>query len=166
MILLLFCGLPGTGKSRISRMFSEATGAERISSDSIRMNLLEKRTYSREEKEMVYKKMAESAGGLLSSGKNVTADATFYLEEDRSMMRKVAEETGSDFFIVRCVAPDEVVRKRMEKKRSDHSEADYKVYLKVKKQFQDIKGEHLCIDTTKSPEELIKEILEFIGWSG
>ncbi|HNT60586.1 MAG TPA: AAA family ATPase [Candidatus Bilamarchaeaceae archaeon] len=87
-MLILISGLPGTGKSRISRGLAPRLNAVHISSDSIRKKLLERRTYSEEEKALVYSEMLSQASKSLSGGKNVVADATFYKKSLRKEMRK------------------------------------------------------------------------------
>ncbi len=164
MILLVVAGLPGTGKSHFSRKLAEVTGAEIISSDSIRMKILRQRTYSDEEKRMVYGKMAEDAKKALLSGKDVIADATFYLRKNRKIMKNIAEETDSGFFVIQCTAPDEVVRKRMGEGRKYESEADFRIYLKIKKDFEPICGKHIVIDTTEDGDAILRKALDFIGW--
>lgn len=163
-MIVLFCGLPGTGKSHLSRKLAEVTDAVCISSDSIRMKVLKERTYSDEEKKMVYGKMAEEAKNALLAGKKVIADATFYLRKNRKLMKEIAEETGSKFFIIHCTAPDDVVRKRMEKGRKYESEANFKIYLKIKEDFEPICGKHLVLDTTESKDVQLRKVLDFIGW--
>lgn len=149
-MLVLVCGLPGAGKSTFAKALAEKTGAEYLSSDIIRRKMLEERTYSEQEKYRVYWNMVREAERLLSTGKNVVCDATFYKKKTRGEMRAAAERAGSEIAIVKCVLDERIVEERMEKRKLEgsESEADFSVYLKVKALFEPIEGEFIEVDTS------------------
>lgn len=156
----MICGLPGTGKSFISRELANRIDAEHLNTDKIRKHVLDKRTYSEEEKNKIYNMLAKEAEKLLKQGKNVIVDATFYLKRHREIMKKTAEQTGNNFYAIQCILPEEEIRKRMEKRKQEknYSEADFNVYLKIKNIFESLEGEHLVLDTSKSSEEILRKI--------
>ena len=162
-MLILISGLPGTGKSRISRELSSKLAAVHISSDSIRKKMLEKRTYSEEEKALIYKEMVSQVSSSLSEGKNVVADATFYRESLRREMREAANNAGTDFFIVECILPEEKVKERISSRRGGDSEAKFAEYLIVKKAFEPFTGQRITIDTSLSVEESVQTILRSVS---
>jgi len=162
-MLILISGLPGTGKSRISRELSSKLGAVHISSDSIRKKMLKKRTYSEEEKAMVYSEMVSQVSSSLSEGKNVIADATFYKESLRKQMREAAEKAGTDFFLVECILSEEAARERISSRTGGDSEAKYGEYLIVKKAFEPIREERITIDTSLPVKESVNAILRSIS---
>lgn len=162
-MLTLICGLPGVGKTLFAKELARRIGAEYLSSDSIRIKALEKRTYSEEEKGMVYGLMAEEAEMLLQQGKSVILDATFYLEKFRNLMRRAAEENNVQLNIIECVLDEAELKRRIEKrgKEKTESEADFEVYLSVKKEYEAIKAEHLVIDTALRLDQNLEKA---IGW--
>ncbi len=164
-MLIMVCGLPGTGKTTLAKAVAEKTGAVHVSSDSVRMKMLEKRTYSDEEKEKVYDAMLEEAGKQLGKGKSVVLDATFYRKELRDMARKVAEKAGSDFFIVECLTHEGLLKERIfsRKREETESEADFEVYKKVKTVFEPIEDEHLAVDTSLPLEKQVGLVLKYTG---
>ena len=162
-MLILISGLPGTGKTRISRELASRLGAVHISSDSIRKKMLEKRTYSEEEKALVYKEMVSQASNSLSQGKNVIADATFYKESLRRQMREAAENAGTDFFIVECILPEEKAKERISSRTGGDSEAKYGEYLIVKKAFEPFTEERITIDTSLPVNESVETILRSVS---
>jgi len=150
-MLVIVCGLPGTGKTTLAREVAKNIPAVHISSDAIRMMLLSKRTYSEKEKEGVYEVMFNKAEELLTAGRSVVLDATFYKKSLREKARAIAEKTKSKFFLVECTTPEGLLRERMvaRKKSESESEADFEVYKKIKKIFEPIKDKHLIVDTSQ-----------------
>lgn len=164
-MLIMVCGLPGTGKSFISKKIAEMTGAEWLSSDSIRKRILEKRTYSEQEKNSVYEAMAKEAGKLLDQGKDVIVDATFYLARYRNIIDRTAWKHGCKLYIILCTLDDLEVRKRMEKRKQEKndSEADFRIYIKIKEGYEPLKEEHLALDTALPLEEMISKITRYVS---
>ncbi|MFA5412839.1 MAG: AAA family ATPase [Candidatus Micrarchaeia archaeon] len=162
-MLILIAGLPGTGKSRISRELSSRLGAVHVSSDMIRNEMLKERTYSEEEKALIYNEMVSRVSKSLSEGKDVIADATFYKESLRKRMKEAAEKAGADFFIVECTLPEERVKERLSGRRGGGSEAKFREYLIVKSAFQPFTEERIRVDTSLPVEESIKTILRSVS---
>ncbi len=163
-MLVMICGLPGTGKTTLAKAVAEKIDAVSINSDSIRMSMLEEREYTEEEKKMIYQAMFEEAGKNLKEGKNVVLDATFYKKELRESVEEVAKEAGTGFFIVECVTHEDLLKERIfkRKKEETESEADFEVYKKVKTQFEPIEEEHLAVDTSVELEKQIELVMNYI----
>jgi predicted kinase len=164
-MLIMICGLPATGKTTLAKALSEKLGAVHVSSDTVRMSMLEEREYTKEEKRMVYRAMFEKAEKNLKEGKNVVLDATFYKKELRENAEAVAEKAKTGFFIVECVTHEELLKERIfkRKKEETESEADFEVYRKVKVQFEPIEEEHLAVDTSLSLEKQVELVEKYIG---
>ena len=164
-MLILISGLPGTGKSRISRELASKLGAVHISSDSIRKKMLEKRTYSEEEKALVYGEMVSQVSKSLSEGKTVIADATFYKESLRKEMREAANKAGTDFFLVECTLTEEKAKERISSRKMGDSEAKYREYLIVKNAFEPFGNseERITIDTSLPAEQSVQTILRSVS---
>jgi len=162
-MLIIIRGLPGTGKSTLSRKLAERLDAVHISSDNLRLKLVEKRTYSEREKMMVYEKMIENAVEFLRRNKNVILDATFYKRELLEKARKAAEELKKSCILVECILSEEKVKERIAQrdKNKDESEADFQVYKKVKSDFEEITEGHLFIDTSEQLESQVSKVLDY-----
>ncbi|HID73198.1 TPA: adenylyl-sulfate kinase [Candidatus Micrarchaeota archaeon] len=165
LMLIMVCGLPGTGKSHLSRELAKRLGAEYLNSDSIRNRTLEERTYSEEEKARIYSLMGEEASRLLKEGKDVIVDATFYLGRYRRMMKEAADGAGTRFFAILCVLGEDELRKRFEKRKGEksESEADFDVYLKVKEIFEPMELERIELDMSLPEEEMLGRVLAYVG---
>ena len=162
-MVVMVMGLPGSGKSFLAERLAEALGADHLSSDVVRQDLLKQRTYSDEERLQVYHEMDLRLRQLLSSHRNVVLDATFYSEEIRSIFRRTAEDLEVKLSIIQVTAPEHIIRERVSAKR-EYSEADYSVYLIIKNEFEEPSGRYLELDTSDlTPEEMISKSLKFIG---
>jgi len=164
-MLVLVMGLPGTGKSTVARILAKEMRAEILRTDEIRKNLIRSPKYDEKEKEMIYEEMLLTAEQLLSGGANVILDATFYKEELRNRAKKIAEKLEKKFFIIECKAGDEVIKRRMEKRRKNIkslSDADFEVYKKLKEKFEPVKENsrmHVILDTSYLNKNVIREML-------
>ena len=56
-MLIIICGLPGTGKTFIAKKLAPKINAEHLSTDRIRKELFPEPTYSEDEKNKVYVEM-------------------------------------------------------------------------------------------------------------
>ena len=159
-MLVMICGLPGTGKTTLAKAVAERINAVHISSDTVRMKMLEERTYSAEEKEKIYDTILEEAEKQLKEGKNVILDATFYKKALREKVRVIA----ADFFIVECTTHENLIKERIfaRKKEETESEADYKVYKKVKTEFEPIAERHFAVDTSLPLEKQVELVMKYI----
>jgi len=142
MIVIVF-GLPGSGKSCFSRQFAALINAEHISSDLVRKEMLNSRTYCDDEKAMVYHEMLVRAKDLLERHKNAVIDATFYRNKFRKQWMRALP--GSIFIELR--ADESVIKRRLQQKRSD-SEADYEVFSRIKAQWEPMADDHLTLQST------------------
>jgi len=161
-MLVLVCGLPGTGKSTLSRKLAKRINATLLKTDSVRRELFDKPSYNEEEKEVVYRTIFIMARYLLP-WQNVVIDGTFYRRKIRHRVYEVARRTGTEMQVVECTCPEHVIRRRMERRvyrTKAISDADYDVYLKIKRLFEPINRRHIVVDTSGSSRESIRKVLK------
>lgn len=163
-MLVMICGLPGTGKSTLAKAVAEKIDAVYLNSDSIRLGMLEEREYTEEEKKQVYEAMFEKSAEEMKEGKNVVLDATFYKKELRDDAKETADEAGTDFYVIECVTHEDLLRERIlnRGKEETESEADFEVYKKVKEQFEPVSEEHLAVDTSNEIEKQVELVLAYL----
>ncbi len=157
-MLILICGLPGTGKSTTARYIQDKINALVLRTDVIRKEIIKYPEYSEEEKKKVYGELFVMAEEALGQGKNVIIDGTFFRKSLRERIIRISKETGSELKIIECVSPEEVIMKRISNGRGDESDADFLVYEKIKDQWEPIEEDHIVLDTTGKWKEKLDEI--------
>jgi adenylylsulfate kinase-like enzyme len=124
-----FCGLPGSGKSTISKLVVKLLEEERIeavylSMDEIRKMIFPNPTYSDEERDSAYRAFVLFASMLCRNGINVILDATAH----KKKWRDLAREECRDFVEVYVKCPVEICIER-ETEREGQGLVRKKLYL-------------------------------------
>jgi predicted kinase len=98
----------------------------------------------------------------------VVLDASFIRAEERLKAKRLAEETGADFYIIECTLDESDIKKRLEGrlKRGSVSDGRWEIYQPQKKALEPVKEatpqKHAIIDTSRPLAENIGRILEKI----
>ncbi len=163
-MLIIFSGLPATGKTTLAREVAKKTGAIILRTDVIRKELFPDPKYTEEEKEQVYNEMFLRAEKFLTKGQTVILDANFYLQSLRDRARDVARKFEKKFFIVECILDEKKVLEHMDARSSGSDASDANsidVYRKIKSLWEPIRVQHIVIDT--SCEGALIDVLEKIS---
>ena len=111
----------------------------------------------------VYRKMLVLTESMVNKKKHVILDGTFYKEEIRQMFLSLALSLKVKIFFIEVTAEDWLVKKRVEKKRAG-SEADYDVYLRIKKLFEPMDSKHLMLESTQTNiENMLQKAIQSLG---
>ncbi|MCK6394704.1 AAA family ATPase [Zoogloea sp.] len=79
--------------------------------------------YTPEATRLTFAYLAEAAGHMLDAGWSVIVDAAFLKRTERDDFRAIALRHGAAFAILACSAPEDELRRRLEARRGDASEA-------------------------------------------
>ena len=163
-MLIVLCGLPGSGKSTVGRLLAEALLAKQPSlhssdivilrTDEIRRELFAVRTYSAEESIAVYDTMMARAKEMLMAGGYVILDATFIAAAHRATPLALARALDVFSHIVHVESSPELTHERLATRANDPSEADYAIYLRLREQFEAIEEPHTHIENKNGLSEL------------
>jgi predicted kinase len=154
-------GLPGTGKSYFCRRLVERLPAILLESDALRKTLYDTPVYSAEESAHLFRAIHLLVERLLSKGISVVLDATNLSERNREYLYGIADRLKVKLIMVRVSAPPELVRQRLEKRRTDRtgkSDADWQVYQKMKTSVDEIRRKHYAVDTSQDISPAIDRI--------
>jgi len=168
-------GLPGSGKSTISRKVQEKLLAKRIKSkilelDEIRKIITPNPKYTDEERDIVYLSLVYMARLLADCGINVIIDAT----GNRLAYREKARELISNFIEVYIKCPLDICIKREEERDAQHSPKD--IYKKgisgesgnvpgINVPYEESPNPEIVIDSSKcSINESAEIIIKYIGF--
>lgn len=183
--LLLVAGLPGTGKSSLARRLAEQAGFWVVRSDEVRKELaglspqeqmppqVRELMYTAHWNQRTYAECLRQAEQLLFEGKRVLVDATFREEKQRQAFLKLAERLGVSGHLLLCLARPETVRHRLDNRQSDVSDANWPVYLRAARDWEEV-GERTRtalqeISTEGAPEQVLGNalaVLEELGLQG
>ncbi len=182
-VLVMLCGLPGTGKTSLARRLAMRLPAVVIESDRIRQTLFVPPTYTAEEARQVHKLCHILIGWYLRhtdrDGKlcqhHVIYDATNLYEYHRQLVVRLAERYEARLVVVEVTARDGVVRERLASRQAgnapghssgqgEYSDADWEIYQRMRQRAEPIKGEHITVDTSQDGiEPSVEQVLAAIG---
>lgn len=178
-VLVVICGLMGTGKSTLARALAERVGLEVIRSDVVRKELvgIEEENhryetfgggiYSEKFFDATYDALFRRAEALLGAGKGVVIDASFKRRGYRERAKEIAAQHGAPFLLIESSCSDQVVKRRLEtrtREKRDVSDGRWSLFKSQKADFEVIselpEKEHLRVNTDRPVEDCIDTILE------
>ncbi len=163
--LVIVSGLPGTGKTHFSRELSKRFSFVTLESDVLRRVLNQSPTHSHSESARLFSAIHSLCETLLRDGISVIVDATNLTEKHRQYFYDISDRTGSNLIIVQITAPTLVIKERLEKRGKEagnNSDADWKVYLRMKKSVDKIKRKHYSLNTSVDYKNILDKIVEEI----
>ena len=175
--LILITGLPGTGKSFLARRLLKEFNPRPIllSTDIIRkqlFNVTEHRyvpfgedIYTEKNREYVYNILLCFTAILIQQNQSIIMDGTFYSSSQREPLFSLCERSNKQPIIINTTCKEETVKLRMANRlhqELETSDADFEIYLEVKKRFEPIKLKYLTIDTDQDIETNVKEVMTYI----
>lgn len=148
-MIIIVCGLPGVGKTTLSKEIAPLLNALILSTDKIRKDLFPRPNYSLRERRLVYDVLLLLTNYLNDAGVTCILDATFSQERSRLEVKRRLNIPANEIHIVECVCPEKIVVDRLKNRRHDFSDADINIYEKMKKIYEPVKEKHLTVDTSK-----------------
>lgn len=99
-VLVYMYGLPGSGKTFVSRQLSELLGMAHINSEQVRFELFDKPQYDKTEQQIITHLMNFMTEQFLKLGVSVIYDTSVNRLNDRRVLRDLAYRTGSKEVLV------------------------------------------------------------------
>ncbi|MDX1666341.1 MAG: AAA family ATPase [Saprospiraceae bacterium] len=156
-------GLPGTGKTTFARRLADELEALHLNSDILRSEMDLRGRYDPETKARIYRELLDRCRRALRSGETVVVDATFYRESLRRDYEELVDEEGRELMWIELQASESTIRKRVETKRA-YSEADFEVYKKIRKEFEELSRPHLVLSSDQMDlPDMIAAALKHLG---
>ena len=152
-MLILMAGLPGTGKSTLSRALVADLGGSVLDKDEVRATLFPSPDieYSTEQDDFCMGIMLKVAGYIFRKDprRRVFLDGrTFSRAYQLERATGFAEALGQPWRILECVCSEETARKRLNE-TAGHlaTNRDFALYLQVKARFEEITLPKTVLDT-------------------
>jgi hypothetical protein len=148
-VVIVVCGLSGTGKTSVARSIAGELGLRVVSADAVRQSLFGdakkpsgygEGAYTVEANQKTYQALIETGREYLEQGRGVILDATFRRAADREKAREMAAKFGAEWRLIECSLPPEQVRSRLEARvaRGDGlSDATWRTYLRQREEFEE-----------------------------
>jgi len=166
MMLVVFRGLPGTGKSYIARQVLQRRPEFLVlSRDDLRRSIVPRPDFGAQEKGLIDDMIVSMADLLLSRGRSVLIDGMALSSAARvGQFARAAKEHGASCRIVECTCSQETALARLRQDAGAHPAGDRgeKLYFAVKASFQPIEEPFLLVDTDRDPEDNLRIVLSRI----
>lgn len=171
-------GLPGTGKSTVAAGLGREAGFEVVRSDQVRRELLGPDTrssfgrgaYTEESKDRIYTACLDRADAMLTEGRRVVIDASFWKERWRRALLDRAVALGVPGLLLTCETPHEVARQRLRQRTGDVSDADEAVHAAAVLEWEAPADETrplvLTIDASGAPDQVLQRAIDALEASG
>jgi uncharacterized protein len=162
--LIIMSGLPGTGKSYLSRKLAERLPCVVLASDVLRKTLSPIPAYDVCENQRLFAAIPILIEDLLGRNIPILMDATNLVEHHREQLYRIADRLRLKLIIVQVEAPPDIVQERLKARlenddQQDSSDADLGVYQKMKTSKQKIRRNHFVVDTSKDIAPAIAKIV-------
>jgi predicted kinase len=157
LIVIIF-GLPGVGKTTLSRELAPRISAIILSTDKIRKELIPRPTYRWQERRLVYDVLVLLAKYLHNAGVNCILDATFNTENSRKELKRKLALAPDQFSLVECTCSEDQIISRLKNRKNDYSDAGIFIYRKMKKIYEPASEEHITVDTSSTSQIDIQKI--------
>ena len=157
-------GLPGTGKTYFCSKLVERLSFLILESDALRKTLFPSPSYSPEESSRLFRALHRLTEKLLKSGISLILDATNLSERYRERLYNIADRLDVKLILVRVEAPPEVVYERLKNRvkganPGNKSDADWRVYQRMKSTVQKIRRNHYAVDTSRDITPVVEKIV-------
>lgn len=165
-MLIVFAGLPGTGKTTIARELARQLGAVHVRIDTIEQTLREPRIADCSMDDTGYRVAYAIAADNLRVGRTVIADAVNPLPVTRNAWVAVAQRTGARVVEIEVICTDvNEHRKRAEARRTDILGLKLPTWEEiVSREYHPWNRQHIVVDTARqSVEQSVRFLREAIA---
>ena len=167
--LIVLSGLPGSGKSYFCRELAALVPSlVMLETDALRRVLFPEPKHTPPEHGRLFRNVHRLLERLLLEGHVVAYDATNLVRRHRRSLYNIAERVGAERVIVELTAPERLIRRRLAQRMSDieagrakadNSAAGVDVYLRLRRNAQPIRRDHITIDTSRDITSALNKVV-------
>lgn len=146
--LVVVCGLPGVGKSRVARELADRLPSPVFRTDGVRKDLYDRPTYDSSETRRVYAAVLDRALGNIGDGGRAVLDGTYRCEAFRADVAAGADRLGVDCAFLKVECSESVVRRRITGRTDGLSDAGLEEYHTIREEFDPLARPHAVVDNS------------------
>lgn len=146
--LVVVCGEPGVGKSRVARAIGDRLSATVYRTDEVRAERYDEPTYDTGETEHVYTAVCEQGIETVAAGGRAVLDGTYRQASLRAEVIEAAGRAGVEPLFVRVECAEPVVRERIDARTDDASDAGIEEYYQIRAAFDPLSRDHVTVDNS------------------
>jgi predicted kinase len=164
--LISFSGLPGVGKTTLSRELARRISAIHLRVDSVEAALTRSVLKIHPAEDVGYQAIAAVAKDNLLLGMDVIADTVNAVRFTRDLWASVAAEAGAGLVNIEvCCREKEIHRARVEARSSDLEGLKKTIWGKIlSREFEPWVDDRLILDTSRRPvAECVDEIIDYLA---
>ena len=170
MQLIIFSGLPGSGKSSLAEVLGRKLGIPVFANDWLQAALKRSRLGHEADQKLGfagYELLTTLAERQLMFGQSAILDSVASTEVVREQWRKLARKYEATWSVVECVCSDEAVHRQRLESRQRHipgwDELEWREVERVRSYFAPWTDERLVVDTLKPHEENVRDVLNYLN---
>ena len=158
MKLIIFSGLPGTGKSMLAEAMGKVTGIPVFAKDWLEATLIRSELIASNPNKPLgsagYQLLTMLAERQLMMGQSVILDSVASTQSIRNAWRELAEQYQAEYRVIECICSDESLhRSRLNQRQRNilgWHELEWFEVERVKGYYSPWAEEHLVLDMTNS----------------
>jgi predicted kinase len=170
-LLIVFAGMPGTGKTSLARAVARKTAATYLSKETIKATaiaLSEKLNLGRQEElagQLSYELLVNLARDNLTLERPVVLDSPAAYGLFRDRVRQLARAVRAETKWIECVCTDEdLLRRRLEGREGSGRSNAWAAYQRDRPRFEQLTDRHLLVDTAETMATNLSRILDYLGY--
>ncbi|MEO8661562.1 MAG: AAA family ATPase [Bryobacteraceae bacterium] len=171
-MIVLFAGLPGTGKSTVATELARQMDGVVLNKDRVRAALFPAPfvEYSTEQDDFCIGVLLQAAGYLLARQPRLAVfidGRVFSKNYQVVQVRDAVSLLVTTFRIIECVCSEDTARRRLERDvdAGEHpaKNRDFRLYLRLREAMEPIPEPKLVLDTDRRLEESVREAAAFLA---
>ena len=172
--LIVFAGLPGSGKSTLSRAVARELHAVYLDKDTIKDAVIAVARGLKTEQgpdlagPISYELLVVLARDNLSLGLSVVLDSPAGYRQFREQVSELAKARRANLKLVECICTDEsLLRQRVEARGRElppYRARDWADYQSNRARFEGLTERRLVVDTAETLGINVRKVLAYIGW--